>query len=87
MGITIVSLLATDRKLNPVFDEFDPIFTGRYLTSRIQSFTHPTGLIAYWRTGIVRLRLSAMPKEWRLVLERRYTERLEAINENGPDFL
>lgn len=73
--------------LHPAHDDFDPLSTARHLTARIKSFTHPAGLISYWRTGIVRLRLAALPKGWRYALERRYTERLDAINEHGPDLL
>jgi hypothetical protein len=73
--------------LHPACDEFDAVETGKHLTARINSFTSPAGLICYWRSGLNKLRLAAMPEKWRLVLQRRYDERLEAINDHGPDYL
>lgn len=73
-----------DPVLHPAAEEFDPVKTGEHLTARILSFQHPAGLIAYWRQNLNRLRLLAMPENYRRELERRYEKRLEALNDAGP---
>ncbi|MET4294742.1 hypothetical protein ABIB06_006575 [Bradyrhizobium sp. LB8.2] len=72
--------------LHPACDEFDPIECGKHLTERINSFTNPAGLICYWRSGLNKLRLAAMPEKYRHALQRRYEDRLDAINDHGPDY-
>lgn len=72
--------------LNPASDAFDPVATGKHLTERINSFNNPAGFICYWAAGLNKLRLAAMPEKWRHELTRRYEDRLEAINQNGPDY-
>ncbi|MCK1485553.1 hypothetical protein IVB25_23390 [Bradyrhizobium sp. 193] len=72
--------------LHPACDEFEPIECGKHLTARISSFTIPGGLIRYWQAGLNKLRLAAMPEKYRHALQRRYENRLEAINANGPDY-
>lgn len=76
-----------DPVLHPACDEFDAIECGKHLTARIHSFSNPGGLIRYWQAGLNKLRLAAMPEKYRHVLQRRYEERLEAINDHGPDYL
>lgn len=74
------------RECEPDSKCWNPLSAARRTNSQLQDFTHPGGLIRYWNAPKVRSRLKALPDKWRDELERRFQERLAALNDAGPDY-
>lgn len=71
-------------KHEPGHPDFDALETAKHLNQRIESFTNPFGLCAYWNAKKNRERLKLLPEKWKDELERRFERNLATLNNAGP---